>query len=120
MSSANFKYKIKREFNCHSECVIYCIKCLKCPAIYIGQTKRTVQERMSEHLGLIRSKKKDTSVAEHFHSDNGHDINDFSFTCLCFAPANKNARLDLEKRLIFNFQSMKDEGLNREYNIREN
>ena len=41
---------IKDSFTCLSSGLIYCISCRRCPAIYIGETVRTLRERFGEHL----------------------------------------------------------------------
>ena len=44
---------IKESFTCLSSGLIYCISCRRCPAIYIGETGRTLRERFDEHLRNI-------------------------------------------------------------------
>ena len=41
---------IKESFTCDSSGLVYCISCRRCPAIYIGETGRTLRERFEEHL----------------------------------------------------------------------
>ncbi len=60
--------------NCQSNNLIYLISCKKCLAQYVGETHRTLGERIYEHLYSIR-KNHDTPVAEHFNSP-GHSTQD--------------------------------------------
>ena len=62
---------ITDSFTCLSSGLIYCISCRRCPAIYIGETGRTLRERFGEHLRSIDKNAPGFPVAEHF-SSNGH------------------------------------------------
>ena len=44
---------IQDSFTCLTSGLIYCISCRRCPAIYIGETGRTLRERFGEHLRSI-------------------------------------------------------------------
>ena len=66
---------IRDSFSCQSSGLIYCISCRRCPAIYIGETGRTLRERFGEHLRSINKIAPGFSVAEHF-SSNGHTAKD--------------------------------------------
>ena len=47
---------IRKEVNCQTTNVVYGIKCRKCNKIvYVGETERTVAERIKEHLADVRS-----------------------------------------------------------------
>ncbi len=68
--------------NCQSNNLIYLITCKKCHAQYVGETYRTLGDRIYEHLYSIR-KNGDTPVAEHFNS-HGHSINDVQVEVISF------------------------------------
>ena len=53
--------------------VVYKINCKKCPKIYIGETKREVQCRMSDHQKDINKDPKFHSVVTK-HRNNGHEF----------------------------------------------
>lgn len=60
---------------------IYSVTCQTddCDNVYIGQTKRSVKIRASEHLGYVRRKEPSKSgLAEHILTNN-HEINKESF-----------------------------------------
>ena len=74
----------KSNSSCSSKEVVYIIKCKKCPYFYIGQTSKTVKDRIYQHLNSIRSFKlfvKHTPVSNHFNLID-HDISDFFFIYL--------------------------------------
>lgn len=54
---------------------MYCISCRLCPAIYIGETGRTLRQRFSVHLRVIEKELLGFPVAEPFNTV-GHSIND--------------------------------------------
>ena len=49
------KPEINGTFNCKTRNVVYCITCEKCKLQYIGQTTRSLDERVREHIGYIRN-----------------------------------------------------------------
>ena len=75
---------IKGELTCSTSSVIYCITCLRggrlCPSFpqYIGETKRSLKERMRGHRGsIIQPSQENCSAPKgiHFKSP-GHSISD--------------------------------------------
>ena len=72
-------FPILHHLTCFTSCIIYLIKCKSCAIQYVGETSRTLQHRMAEHLYNIRSNAS-TSVARHFTSS--CSLEDFSFTAL--------------------------------------
>ena len=53
--------------NCDSTNGIYCIVCLKCNKLYVGETVLSFRKRINIHRSDVRLKK-DTAVATHFNS----------------------------------------------------
>ena len=73
--------KIQKEVNCKTTNVVYGIKCQKCDKIvYIGETERTVAERIKEHLADVRHKR-EKAVSFHFNSAD-HEITDFNLVII--------------------------------------
>ena len=67
--------------NCKTTNVVYGLYCEVCKSIvYVGETERTVGERMKEHLADIRHKR-DKAVAIHFSAEN-HSFKDLKFVIL--------------------------------------
>ena len=55
LRSSNTKeyYKLKGEFNCRTTGVIYLITCEKCRIQYVGQSGRSLHDRIREHMYSI-------------------------------------------------------------------
>ena len=64
--------KITDHFTCTSFNVIYCITCIYCNKLYIGEAGRRVGDRFREHLCDVERNDKDASkpVAKHFNLPN--------------------------------------------------
>jgi len=52
-SNTSKKIEINGTFNCKTRNAIYCITCEQCKLQYIGQTTRSLDERVREHIGYI-------------------------------------------------------------------
>ena len=63
--------------NCESKNLIYMLTCSKCGKQYIGETKRALRIRISEHLSDIKHKR-DKPVSHHFNKTD-HDITNCTF-----------------------------------------
>ena len=72
-SVTNKKYMMTGQFNCSSKGLIYLTTCTHCKKQYVGQTGRTLRERIKEHLQNIHHKKEVTglhySLPGHSHWD---------------------------------------------------
>ena len=58
-------YHVTGRYNCAASAVVFLITCSVCDAAYVGETGRTLRERMNGHRQDIRSHA-DTPVALHF------------------------------------------------------
>ena len=56
-------FKLKGEFTCKTTGVIYIISCNKCNKQYIGQTGRTLHDRIREHMYSIVKNEKTTNTS---------------------------------------------------------
>jgi hypothetical protein len=59
-------FNIKSNFTCKSSNIIYLITCKQCGMQYVGQTGRTLAERICDHLSNIRTRKS-TPISLHFN-----------------------------------------------------
>ena len=86
--------------------------CEKCSQQYIGQTDRTLQERIQEHLGYIRNEKLNKATGEHFNLD-GHFIHDMRISVI--KKLHKTDRATREIRESMYIQSFHSEldGINK-------
>ena len=76
-SSTNKRtYKLNSKFSCRSRNLIYLITCKKCHKQYVGETGRTLKQRITDHISCIRLHK-DTPIGLHFNLP-GHDTKDLS------------------------------------------
>ena len=67
-------HKVIKEARCTDRNIIYGIKCTKCDrAIYVGETERTLKERISEHLRDIKNSN-EKPINSHFENHNVKDI----------------------------------------------
>jgi hypothetical protein len=66
------------KINCKSSNIIYLISCKFCNQQYVGETSRTLADRVNTHLSCIRTRK-ETPVGLHFNIA-GHSLSDFTIT----------------------------------------
>ena len=74
----NKKFNVKGKVNCKSSNVVYLITCRKCEIQYVGETGRTLKDRMSDHRSAVKLKK-NTPIGLHFNQDN-HSLLDLKMT----------------------------------------
>ena len=74
---------INKSVNCNTYNLVYMIECKKenCKKRYIGETERTLKNRLAEHLGYINTKKINQATGAHF-SQTGHSRDDLSITII--------------------------------------
>ena len=96
---------------CYTCNIIYYIECTECKLFYVGETYRSLQMRVSEHISAIRLKY-DTPIARHFkkHTD--------FWSCLKCGILAQNkywitmARRDKESHFIAKLKTISPYGLN--------
>ena len=78
-----FSWKIKKNLNCLTHNIVYMIQCEKsnCKLRYIAESERKLQDRISEHIGYIRTKKLNKATGEHFNLP-GHSLADMKATII--------------------------------------
>ena len=57
---------------CETEGVVYCLRCSKCSILYVGETKRSLKRRFSEHLYNISQNKNASFLVSHFQQCGGN------------------------------------------------
>ncbi len=62
----DFDYPIIGKLTCNSTNLIYIIECTKCNEYYVGETSKTLRQRLTAHLSDIRNEL-NKPVAEHFN-----------------------------------------------------
>ena len=67
------KFKINGEFTCFTSSVIYLTTCTKCFKQYVGQTGRTLKDRIAEHVRDVRKGEKTSgthyNLPDHVHAN---------------------------------------------------
>ncbi len=70
------EYQVKHQYGCQTWNVVYGTLCEECGCVvYVGETERTVSERIKEHMADIRHAT-DKPVGNHFNGKN-HSLKDF-------------------------------------------
>ena len=72
-----FTWKINKNVNCLTPNIVYLIECQKenCKLKYTGESERPLRNRISEHIGYIRTNKISEATGEHFNLP-GHKLSD--------------------------------------------
>ena len=75
IKSHNFEWHLNRELDCRTRNIVYMIQCNipQCNKKYIGESERTLKDRISEHIGYIRTGKLDKATGIHFNQK-GHSL----------------------------------------------
>ena len=99
--------------DCNTTNIIYLITCTKCKVQYIGETGRSLRERIREHVRSIKRNELNTCLVKHFNKPN-HSCNDVSVQILqqLGNNINKTDRIKLEAFWIRLFNTAYPLGLN--------
>ena len=66
-STKGHNVPLKSSLTCHSKSLIYVIKCKNCNLMYVGETSRTLRQRLTEHKSNIKNLK-DVPISNHFNN----------------------------------------------------
>ena len=80
-TATTFTADIEQQVNCQTRNIVYCIQCKKCCIQYIGESQRTLQDRISDHRGYITKSQTNKATGEHFNLP-GHKVSDMEVTIL--------------------------------------
>lgn len=71
----NKQFFVRGEISCHTKNLVYLITCRECQLQYVGETSRTLGERIIDHVSSINTKKP-TPISLHFnqHSQTTHNL----------------------------------------------
>ena len=60
----DFTWNLNKPLNCNTGNIVYMIECNlpNCKKRYIGESNRTLKDRISEHVGYIRTKNTEKST----------------------------------------------------------
>ena len=100
-------WQINKHVNCGSYNIIYIIECNKdrCQMRYIGETKRTLKERLADHHGYIVSKDITKATGAHFNLP-GHSLANLKIAIIEKVKKNIDShRKERDKYFISNFNT---------------
>ena len=102
-TNCNFCSLSEKENICLTKNVIYKIRCHQCDLLYIGETKRCLKHRISEHF----TKTSSAVYKHHLEFHNDHNIYDnFSFDVLHANILNDSKRFILESMYINKYHNL--------------
>ena len=113
ISGGEFKWVINSHVSCNSYNICYMLLCMKdnckmknkIQQRYIGETERTLKDRICEHLGYINTKKLNEPAGEHFNKP-GHSKADMKVLILeKVKSSDPQYRKERESYLIRKFNS---------------
>jgi len=79
-SHNNRRFTLHNKFTCASFNIIYLVTCRKCNMQYVGETGRSLRDRVTDHVSCIKLKK-DTPIGLHFNLA-GHKLTDFTISAI--------------------------------------
>ena len=109
--------QINTRFTCTSSNVVYAITCTNCKILYIGETKRRLADRITEHLRSVKKNFTGYPVATHFNPPSVCNIDHFSVTAVIACRGSNYDRLVAENRLIFHLGTLSPNGLNSKFDV---
>lgn len=105
----NRTISVRCNISCSSINVIYIITCRKCKMQYVGETGRSLRDRVNDHRSAIRNKS-DTPISWHFAMKE-HSVADLSITPIDIVE-NVFIRRKKEKALQKYLKTIHPEGIN--------
>ena len=103
-------WNVLRRYTCISLNVIYVITCTCCDKIYIGETKRRLADRFTEHHRSIKINSPGLPAAAHFNSSE-HSIFNAKVSVVT-SCVNDTYRKTEEERLIYKLRTLEQRGMN--------
>ena len=86
-SASGRTYMSRFNVSCSSSNLIYCITCKRCGIQYVGQTKRELKMRLSEHFLKITKNDPDSEIASHYNSTHHSGLDDIMIHVIDFVHA---------------------------------
>ena len=103
---------LAREYHCQTKNLVYLVHCTKCNDQYIGETKKTLEDRFNQHLGYVDHRDFRQATGRHFNLP-GHQKSHMSITVLESINTDDQAyRKRRESEYIQQF-NLKYKGMNR-------
>ena len=115
IKKTNKNWEIYGKYNCETKNIIYIIECNKekCKLRYIGETEKSLKDRIYNHITKIKSIIPTTATGEHFNEP-GHNLSNMTATIIEQVKYNDiNYRRERKKYFIKKFNTL-HKGLNRQ------
>ena len=109
-------FEVRSRFSCVSSGVIYCIICVKCGDLYVGETGRMLGDRFREHRQDVIQKREGREVASHFNQGDHAGVEDMRVVGLLYENGLISRKLK-EQKLIARFGCVLGRGMNTEFNF---
>ena len=66
-------WNINKNVNCETRNIVYIIECQKCKINYVGESKRSLKERLADHRSYVNREMINTATGAHFLKP-GHNL----------------------------------------------
>lgn len=116
------RFQIKGIISCHTQNVIYMLKC-PCGLAYVGKTTRPLKQRIAEHRSNIRNHDKKSPVALHF-SQSQHNVSTLKYIGIeQIQLPRRGGDIDTlllrrEAYWIYTLDTLNPKGLNEDFDLR--
>ena len=104
-------FDVTAPFTCISKNIVNDIKCRRCNVIYIGETGRRLDDRITEHIRSVRNNFTGFAVAQHFNPPSRYSLDDFYVIEIIHCNSSNATQLNIENRIIFILGALSPLGL---------
>ncbi|KAJ8028283.1 hypothetical protein HOLleu_30479 [Holothuria leucospilota] len=111
VSPYNNRFNVHQHFTCTSANVVYVLVCKLCNILYVGETKRRLADRVTEHLRSIKQNLPGFPEATHFNPPSTCSIRDLMVSATISCRGSDHDRLAAENRLIMKLETLSPHGL---------
>ncbi|KAJ8024537.1 hypothetical protein HOLleu_34470 [Holothuria leucospilota] len=112
LGSNGNRFSVNQHFTCTSTTLVYILVCGRCNCLYVGETKRRLADRITEHLRSIKQNLQGYPVATHFNPPSPCSIKDLAVTAALMCRGSDRDRQTAENRLIMKLGTLSPHGLN--------
>ena len=79
-------YNVINNITCNSNNLVYVIACRRCGILYVGETYRSLRERLLGHFGDVQRNANGKTVAEHYNKPDHNGWKDMKISGLYYCP----------------------------------
>ena len=107
------EWKITKRVNCDTKNIVYMISCSECKERYIGETRRSLKDRLSDHRGYINNQKLNYITRQHFNQP-GHSLSKLKITIIEKQKSEDDSYRKERERYFINKFNTFYKGMNRQ------